>query len=1472
MCPIVKNLRSIHAARAKAAAVGFSVLILTGAAGLPIATPALAQSRAVFTDDSVTARDALTRAGELARDGSPGEAARTIQRLLDTEAERLVPSADDPLLFVPVRDLVHDVLRRTPTLLDRYIAAEEPQARRLLDSGALDDAERTRLFTPSGLEAALRLTQLHIEAARLDAALLVLEQLLDHPVRGTRAPDGLFLPGPAARDAAEVAALLTRFSTSPRALELARRFALDAGLEPPAQAGAPLPLAEPRSPLDPSPAITLDALPQAALQTLPLRGSPEEADRFFEQSPYATAGIRGMSWIAPTLLGDRLYVNTGDRVLARDARTLAPVWEFSPAPPRSGDAFDDDGLQFLPGIGRVTEDLGWVVATPRIVLACTGLPVNGTRSGDPRVHALDPATGAPLWSVNPATLDPRLRDTFVRGPATIAGDVAVLGLRRPGAFRRETNLYFVGLDLYTGELRWVRYVGGVGAVMWGRSQSRPDAAVLHEGIVYRGDEMGLLAAYEAASGRPRFVRLLATPRLTDRQTRGVDAQPPTRTVAPLLHPSSESVFVVEPSAGDILRINVRSGALLASRTSTDMGGPRYLLSLADRLILVNDTGVGVIAFDQFQGGEPRFTEPLTPNTLPGRVVIAGDVLLIPTEGQLVALDPLRPDQPRKLDLAAAGFVAGSGDHLIAIDAEHLRAFIRWPAARAVLQARVDADPSNPAPLLDFAELARTAGEAALIPDLADRALALLPAAANREPQRLRLVSLLSSILTQARRADLAAAPPSTEPSDTPAPTEPPVIRDATLLSSLVDRLGRAADSPAEQVAYLFELAHLRERAQDTAAAVEAYQRILLDDALALAPFTADDSALQRAGLALDDAPDADPSTLTTVLASTTGGVEAARRLWRAVELGGVPVYAAFDREAAAQAESLAPDASAETIEALAQRYPAAAVTPSLWLKAADAHTRAQSAEEAGLALGQALDAAIRGERLGRPALREVALDAAGRLLALARQSDQVEPAYRLLRRISRLYAEGQVNFRDSRTTVAQAAATLADELARRTDPPRVGLAITGDIQILEGWTPLEPLAGDLPGATRASVVMHSEAAGRVALFARQAGSANLTPAWTRGTTSPLPPQVLAALVDQTLLFWPSREGGEVEAIDATTGRTLWRYAAPAAQLRPGETSRFATPMDGQVRPTDLLVALDGGSTLVLVRRSGDAVALDLATGAERWRTQLPQRRVYDIEALPGVLAVAGALAPEAIGRAPAPSFTLHNLTTGAAIGSVEASLLGDHIRFVRTLAPAEDEPVSLLLATGDALLRIDPTSARVLWRSPLRPDRAAIAAWRVGKSAILLDGSLRAWLVSLTDGKVLEQELATRNRINYPVQGLTLDSRLALCSHRGLLLLDAQGSIVGADAFGGEDRLLPPVPAHTLFITAETLLPQSVAEQNDPFATVRVHALDAASGRLAATATIRAPDAARAVAVIDGRILITTGPATLVLPAPAPND
>lgn len=1437
------------------------------------ASPAWAQrARNVFPDEGVGTRDAMIRVRELSEAGSGAEALRVLQKTVEAEGDQFLAGEADPDLYVPVRTFVNEMLLGDPELLRRYRETEGPRAAELLAAGRLAEVERTRLLTPAGFEAALRLAQLELESARFESARLMLEGLERHP---DRAPGGR-----GAVDAAVLAGQSAAYLGRAEATAWAARWAAEAGLGPEA---VPAPVTEVplaarergRTPLDPQPALTDASAGPAPLRSIVLdaRRVAEEEMEAAQDEPPAQVPQRAGAWVFPTVAGGRVLVNDGEGLSAWDAATLAPLWRATPseAPPTSRSEAD---LAALYGSGRVgAEDVGSVAVANGLAVAALGKPENGIRRGDRRLHAVELATGRVLWSADPAWLDgARLEGVSVRGPAMIEGDVVVVAARRPGLMRRVSSLYLLGIDLYTGALRWSRLVGSVGTQPWEQRVPRPEGGLLHEGIVYRGDDMGLLGAYEAATGRPRWLRLtppLARP-LDLRMRRDV-GYPAYELTAPVV--AEGSLFFIEPADGAVLRIEARTGRLLASRGGDEMGRPRYLAVAGDRLAAVGPSRVVFVGIDGFEHTEPAPTDAfVAPGTtggagalggsgITGRVVVSGDRLLVPLGTEVAAIDPARPQDETRTALAEAGNLVvadgGAGAHLLSADAVRLRSYVSWQEAEALSVRRVEAAPADPTPLLEYLELARGTGRYALVPALADRVLGVLgadEAGVAGAAVRTRLAEGLLTLSQETR-----AALESTRPAR-PDPAAATPLRDLGVLEAVLDRLAVAAEEPAERAGALLEMGWLRETQGREGDAVEAYQEVLLDaDLAAVVPAEAALLASERPGERTFD---------------PRAGREATARLTALLRRVGPGPYAAFDEQARTELDGLPPGAGGAGAEALARRFPVAATTPEAWRRAGEAHGAAGRTAEARRAYGAGLAAAELGASIGREGQDETIGRLAGALASTLTGPDGAEPLLRLLTRLGRAYPGLRLEADGVDATLDTLIADARARLEARTGLARVGAAIGADVQVLEGWEPLDTLVRGRPGLSGDTIVMASEADRRVALWGVAAEDGRMRRLWFRDyAVRPMPVMITPA---RTLLFWPTAAGGSVEAIDPADGRTLWRtdeldavlgrLGVDAAPLATGE--RLATPLDGQVRPDDLLVSADD-TTLVLVQRRGRTAAFDIATGRPLWGAALETVRVFEIERVGPHLVVGGQGVPTGERRDVSNPLVLSlDARTGAVRSTLGAAALGDHSRWIRAIAGGD-----AVASTAAGLVRFDPATGALRWRVTGDPGAASGAGWVVGGALFVLDAEASLWRVDLADGAVGPEALETRGRMSFPVTATVQGAReggggatLAIASGSGLIVFDEAGATVGLDALEGSSRLEPPVPAEGVHVAIEPNGQEDPAEEETYDA--RLFFLEHPTGRLVASPRVKLYETPRRLRVLDGKILLAQGPVTLVLDAP----
>ncbi len=312
------------------------------------------QNNPVYVDDSPAAAESLAGVpGQLAM-GNLDAAVRVLQRLLEEEGDRAALSlGDDPDLFISVRSRVNDTLMKTPALLTRYREAQGPLADRMLEEGSDEVVERTRLLTRSGFEAALRVAQRELEAARFESALLTLRQLESHPDR----------TGDAGRDAAELLQAVARYVDRGDVWDRAERWAKQSGAPTGLRGAETWPEATLRrgtSPLDSQAPVSLVGMLPRPLWSVPVGIGPVAplGNRSMGEIPPFAQGL----WVLPTLSDETVYASDGNTVSALGPVHAVPTLEHHPgcgtqtrsARPRVG----DQAIPLCPAAARLAGDRG----------------------------------------------------------------------------------------------------------------------------------------------------------------------------------------------------------------------------------------------------------------------------------------------------------------------------------------------------------------------------------------------------------------------------------------------------------------------------------------------------------------------------------------------------------------------------------------------------------------------------------------------------------------------------------------------------------------------------------------------------------------------------------------------------------------------------------------------------------------------------------------------------------------------------------------------------------------------------------------------------------------------------------------------------------------------------------------------------------------------------------------------------------
>lgn len=1441
----------------------------------------------VYLDDSLLACETLARIPALLASGNQAQAIRELQRLLDEAGERVVPAADGSEVFISVRARVHALLLADAGLLERYRAWEGPRAWQHLEQGDHAGVERARLLTPAGFEAALRVAQECLERGQFEGARLALEQLEHHPDR--RAAPGE-AAGPAtdksqnrhAREAAQLLSTVARRLNRPEVLERARRWAREAGLDPAQPEGGGLfpPMPEPGDPRtddpvqslppslrltrlapgDAAPPVKAADIPSRPLWTIPL-GTPEGPAPGDESAPDRAPTAQ---WL---VVGDTLVTNDGVRVTARDRFTLQPRWS-TPLRPAQG---SPNPVMRGPWRLPAGDEIPWVNVLGRVVVATTPGTRTLEREEESAVAAMDLDTGRLLWSLVPGRSDAQLEGSQVQGPPLLDGTLAILPVRRISQTRRTAGLYLVAVRVEDGTVAWVRPVASAGAVPWNRSALRAtEICTLHEGVVYGSDGLGVIFAVEAANGRPCWVRPMPVPTAIT-PVPGTEPLPWWTWTGPLV--VGPSLVTLAPDRSAVLRLDRTTGQTLSWCDVDRLGNPLYLVRVGNRLAAVGQTAVAFVPIDDPAQPPAEQTGPL-PLRPRGRALAAGDRLLVPASEGLMVIDPARPgDPPALIPLERCAQALPLGGHVLTSDATGLHSYLTWETATALLEQRLAKNPDDPEPAITLADLAWRLGRTERIVPAADRALATMrsqPMSESVRAWRRRLFTVLREMSERSVLAYFPEPPPPEVavpmdrrrdgPSPPPVGASPPPL-PVGLLGQVVERLGHVAQEPDERVAHRLLEGRVREAQGRADLAAEAYQRVLIDPLLAW--------GLWRGG---------------TV--AVRADLEATRRLRTLVIEHGAKVYAAFEAQAEAELSRLGPEATTEALEGVGRRYPAAVGGAQAWARAAALHAAAGRTHAAIADLREALLAYETVYAAG--GLRDTSdMGAvAGALLDHLRGVDQVFGAAQLLTRLRRQYPALALRSGAAPMDVGRLEEELQRRLAVLSRPPRIGPEISAEVQAIAGWSLMTPRSRRGPQAVE-HVVMIAPASMQVGLWGTGAAPGEpranrLQMLWSRAYSG-LPPVLIRLDPDSVYLFWErheSEDGAVIERIAALGGQTVWKTEPFRGLFEPDPRWRqrveamrntIETPLDGSVRLTDVLTAMDE-QVLAVVERSGRAAVFDTASGRMLWKENLGLAQVHDLAVGGGVLAVGGALA---WGREPtgavgvAPVILVLDARSGHLMHRFD-DLRDPAVRWTR-LVEAGETPPALIAGLETRVACFDLAQGRTHWTVSGVPGTRTLDAWVMGNRLFLLDEMRSLWLVDVASGRIAgDQPLPTFDRLSGsgPVYGWDLKGNMsAFTTPRGLCVFDPRGNLVGLDALppgDSDDALLAPVPGEGVFVALETLPRGSRPGQN----VYALHLLQAPGGALRATRQIALELPPRRLTLLDSRILVSAGANTIVYFAP----
>lgn len=683
-------------------------------------------------DDSPSAQLLVEQASDQSR-ANPLEAVRLLVQALDSAHDRLVRSAADPELFVPVTRRVHAMLAADPALRTAFRQEVEADAASRLARGELEWTATHRLDAEAGLEASMRLAQSALARGRLAAAAAWLARSEDHDLLAGRR---------ALHHAAMSAAVLGRLGDRQGAA--AARARLDAAAR---SAGTAVDAAEVASaraaaeevapgasgcfaalgpgafrssssgeawsqtwavPLDPSASVTLGAQPAPPERTLP--------------APRA----------APSVVGERVFVDDGGSVRACDLLSGRTLWTSAI------------------GDGSMRAGSCLLAASADAVIAFPEQPMAMGRSAPVRVACLDPATGAVRWEERLDRLGPGtdLDGLQPQGAPLLVDGRVVVSARRTSA-RLETASWLVALDLERPQSpAWLRSISATGSVRVGTQRS-PDAPVLAEGVLGICTATGAVAVVEPWDGMVRWLRRFPVP-VRDASAAASASEVMTPAVV------AGVLWAIAPDRSRVRGFSLRDGSVVAEAVTgadSGLGTPAYLVgeAVSGTVLAVGDrvACLDPAAPDRVRWSVPGPDAPFR-RRVHGRVQAASGpepgsaVVLVPDADDATILDARTGAERMVLKGAGNANAVLAGGRMVAAAPAVLTGWMPASDAERIVRSRMEKS-TDVADAMAMVHLARQLRSGRIAAEGAEASVARARDLPESSPARAELLDLLLAV-------------------------------------------------------------------------------------------------------------------------------------------------------------------------------------------------------------------------------------------------------------------------------------------------------------------------------------------------------------------------------------------------------------------------------------------------------------------------------------------------------------------------------------------------------------------------------------------------------------------------------------------------------------------------------------------------------------------------------------------------------
>ena len=1391
-------------------------LLLIAVASLLLEPPAASgqPDNPVYVDDSPRAWELFLMARDQATD-NVGEAVRLYQELLDDYGEKLLPVTETATdHFVAVRGRVLTELSGNQALLERYRITETAEAGRLLEGGRLRRLAQTRPLTEPGLEALLRLAQTDLESARFYTSLDRLRLAQRHPdLDGPRAVHCWYMIGAAA----SYLGLDDRYAAAVQMLETlgpdGRR--LRGRLEDIALASRPE-LHNGISSLDEAGTTEIDDLVAEPIWSLHMPDTPLSrriGDPMASESP----SRRHVDTLRRSgALLTAVATVAGTRIYVNEGRVVHALDRFTGRAiwPAYAERKTPSNIEKS---SHQIADLNVVAVREGAIVTITGHAYANAVKSDRAVVCLDAGTGELRWTrrIDRMSSSDELDLLFPHG-APVIGEGMVYVLARKVSRQLLSSCYVIALGIDDGQLRWSRHVASSGGI---RSRfARPfSTPVLCDGDIVVATAIGAVARFDATTGQTLWLRRYnppLSPYLADRR--------PWEISGPVI--MGRGVLALRPDHREVIMLDWETGDDIAAAPSTGRdtwNSPRYLLANDDT---VYGIGSEIRAFRDGSLNLPLWTFPRqSPD---------------PDTKQLY--DPDDVELRGRVQVVKGGLIVPTTDGVLLLDAETGDVTDR-------LDLRTVGNPLAAGPQLILAAADDLQGYMPLgrAEQMLRRQIAADPADPSPALALMRLgirVRDLDMALEAANLASLAINGATGSRSQ---------VARSELFTILLDldregiaetrdggealhaMIGVVANTPLQRVEHLLAYGHWLS-GHALGRAVEAYQAILSSSALQDTPRLHD--GIVRLSSAW-----------------------AANRLATLIEAHGAGVYrpqADFARDRLAR---LGGDADPEALLSLAREFPFAdasieAARVSAARYAADGDHRAAVA-----VLTEAWMVAPVRDRAGGLLGPLVSISVEAGWSAHAREV--VRYAVTTFGRISLVTGSGDLD----------AATWLANLDAGVASLPRVG--DTRDAASSRDETVVPALPGVAATLPADRVLVYN--APQLTLLS----APDLEPVWSTVLAVLGAPAILR-FDDEALLLWVDMPGDEPRAVmlDPLDGSQRWVTTGFGALLH--ESLRTTLTNDllprGQNFDPTQTIPLVGRDTLILVRRSGKVMAVELADGnTPRWqRVESGVLRQVHLAVLGDTCLVLAGKQQAADGRGLVPRITVLDPDTGRTLS--ELTPLGGTAVTWMTIGPLG----SLVYATAGGIESIDPQTGRRWW-SIVGPDtRGTTRGWSaVGQIIVEVaisrppDGLNPLRALGVGDGR-LSQPFESVQRGEWDRFDLrailATGSRLFARYGQRIVRFSPGGKLVGADVISEQREYNWLLPAGDRMLVVSRY--KSKLAPDDTRRTQQIYRIYALSDNCRLIGdVIELPPMSQPLehaTLVDGWLLLSTATSTVAVPMP----